>query len=100
MMIFPALSISTRAIPTPAAVAALMAFVTSRCRNVDDVREWGLSAVILFPHLPARAGLKKNSAGSLATALPAGALASPALHWSTGKGQGTGKLRSVRPRVP
>src|SRR5215472_18704960 len=36
--IFPALSISMRAICTPAAVTALTALVTSCCRNVDGVR--------------------------------------------------------------
>src|SRR5262245_14706194 len=36
--IFPALSISMRAICTPAAVTALTALVTSCCRNVDGAR--------------------------------------------------------------
>src|SRR5262245_23262667 len=38
MMILPALSISIRAISTPAAVTAFSALVTSCCRNVDDAR--------------------------------------------------------------
>src|SRR5215467_15697909 len=36
--IFPVLSISTRAICTPAALTALTALVTSCCRNVDGAR--------------------------------------------------------------
>src|SRR5262245_2195632 len=36
--IFPDLSISTLAIPTPAATAALMALVTSCCRKFEDAR--------------------------------------------------------------
>src|SRR5713101_8262670 len=38
MTILPALSISTRAICTPAAAAARMARVTSCCRNVEGAR--------------------------------------------------------------
>src|SRR5262245_33512166 len=37
--IFPVLSISTRAMCTPAAVTALTALVTSCCRNVDGARD-------------------------------------------------------------
>src|SRR5262249_40113825 len=39
--IFPALSISTRAICTPAAATALTALVTSCCRNVEGARAMG-----------------------------------------------------------
>src|SRR5215471_343471 len=38
MTIFPALSISIRAMCTPAAVTALTALVTSCCRNVEGAR--------------------------------------------------------------
>src|SRR5262245_29606517 len=38
MVILPALSTSTRAIPTPAAATALTALVTSCCRNVEGAR--------------------------------------------------------------
>src|SRR5262245_16730209 len=44
--IFPVLSISMRAICTPAAVTALTALVTSCCRNVDGARP------ILATHQP------------------------------------------------
>src|SRR4051812_24967190 len=38
IMILPVLSISTRAICTPAAATALTALVTSSCRNVEGAR--------------------------------------------------------------
>src|SRR5215475_11233949 len=41
MAILPVLSISTRAICTPAAVTALTALVTSCCRNVEGARATG-----------------------------------------------------------
>jgi hypothetical protein len=39
MVILPALSISTREIPTPAAATALMALVTSCCLHVEGARD-------------------------------------------------------------
>src|SRR5207245_324460 len=42
MVILPALSTSTRAIPTPAAATARMIRVTSCCRNVEGARAIGI----------------------------------------------------------
>src|SRR6266540_4444621 len=43
MVILPALSTSTRAIPTPAAATARIARVTSCCRNVEGARAMGVN---------------------------------------------------------